>query len=646
MRHKLQLRMSISRQSRLNRSGPGVGLQLGGESRDDVGDQVSARVPRFPRLLFQTSLALLTCPLVLFGSADGQLSAGPSTSVGTVVGMVIDGRTGTPVPEAQVELRPLPIVLPPGSRPNLTALRRRPARPSALSGSDGRFVLSDVPADTYVLVARKGGYAGGYFGQFAPASSYQNFDLRGGERASGIQLRLWPGAVIAGSVRDSKERPATGKVVQAIRITRGMAGVALFPVITTAGVHENGDYRLTGLTTGQYFVRVTTQSPKIGLTLDSDTIPSLAYYPDATLLTDARAVTVVDPGEEQLGVDIRIPEAGRGVPLEGRVVGLSRAYSGLQVRLVAGRATEMIPEGLEISKTNLRPDGTFQFPNVPPGQYIVRILIVPEETRAVFPGIVVTANASGMPVSRPDTHLPIAPPISEPMWCSELVTIMDKPIRGLVLQTNAGARVTGRIVLDPELKLSPAEMTGMTVVSRRAGTAGWNLDGLILGRVEADGTFTSSALPPGRYSVKPFDQATWYTESIMWNGRDVLGEGVEVGTTNINGLVVTLSGRRAAVSGLVKDGAGKIRSDAVIYVYPAESRNWVFGEMAEVRPNRAGEYRLSLSAGRWTLAAAVGHLPSEWQDRDFLKTLTPNGVTVLLKRGEQATAELSAKSIR
>jgi hypothetical protein len=127
----------------------------------------------------------------------------------------------------------------------------------------------------------------------------------------------------------------------------------------------------------------------------------------------------------------------------------------------------------------------------------------------------------------------------------------------------------------------------------------------------------------------------------------VQGEGVDVEGGDITNVVVTLTRQRAVVSGVVHDSSGKARPDASVFVFPAEERNWTFGQMNISRPKGRGEYSQRLSAGTWILVAEVSDLPeSGWfLETGLLRTLLPYGTTVTLTRGENKTVNLSLQEI-
>jgi protocatechuate 3,4-dioxygenase beta subunit len=573
-----------------------------------------------------------------------------TTSV-IIQGRVVDAVGGEAVADAQVTLAPQVQELGPGvQRP----VRSRVPNPSVLTGANGQFVLENLAPGRYVLQARKSGYTGGFYGQYHPAGGYQVFDLHEGEVAANITLRLWRQSVITGTVRSPSGSPVGATVVQAFLLSPTSGGVELQASLYPSRTDDRGEYRLTNLDPGRYLVCAVppdNSSPRnAGLTtqigLPARLAECRAFFPGAMLPTQATTVSISLPGQTVPGVDISVPDSISGQVISGRIEGFPSSCPDAKIRVVLAESSSDLPEGLEMAVAPVASGGSFRFPVLPKGTYFIRGICVPQPDSSL-PGLIIKQTASGIR-PRPDTRTAVARlPKERLMWFSERVEVGDQPTRPLVLQMQEGAVVSGRVLLDSEMQSSMTSDDLIAIpVFARASRNGWNLEGTQLGRVEADGRFISPALPPGKYLVLPMEHGDWYTETETLGGRDVKNEGINLANRDIQDVMVTLTRRRAHLEGVVRDGAGKPRSDAVIYFFPAERRNWEFGEIRELRPNRAGEYSTPLYAGTWVFAAAVGNPPVSWLDWTFLQSLEPRGKKVTLAKGQRMTADLTVQMIR
>ncbi|HUR21038.1 MAG TPA: carboxypeptidase-like regulatory domain-containing protein, partial [Vicinamibacterales bacterium] len=98
---------------------------------------------------------------------EAQRGAGPgpspATSIGLIVGRVVDAATGQPVPEAEVTVAmraPAPPVAMPGGLPG-----GGPTNVRLLTGADGRFMVRDLPAGNVQISVKASGYVNGSYGQ-------------------------------------------------------------------------------------------------------------------------------------------------------------------------------------------------------------------------------------------------------------------------------------------------------------------------------------------------------------------------------------------------------------------------------------------------------------------------------------------------
>jgi hypothetical protein len=594
-------------------------------------------------------LVALVCGVVAVAShprlrARDQKDIGSSES--SITGRVIEADTQAPVADAEVRLGPPmpgPVV---GGLPSAgTGWIGR--LPSVLTGPDGRFAFVGVAAGSYSPHAQKAGYLPGSYGQSHPTGSGLRLDVLSGKTVD-VTLQLWRQAVISGVVRTSRGQPLLGRKVTALRIFR-TEPVGLFATALPVVSDDRGEYRIANLLPGRYLLCVVSEADPLSDRSGRPTSVSItpgacdAFAPNATLPTDATAIALA-AGDERVA-DIDVPGSIGRVSVSGRVEGLPEVYPGTKARLVLANASPDIPAGFQVAVVPLAGDGSFVFPAVAPGAYFVRGLATPPRSSGASDGLDLIEGVYDR-FHRPDARTPIRPlPSQRVMWFEQRIDV-EQPLHDVMAHAMPGATVSGRVALDPQLTLSGADLKAIPVEAWPAPSGGWNLDGVPMGRVEADGTFASAALPPGRYSVVPSNQAgDWYAESVIAGGRDVRYEGLDVAGADIHDVVVTLATQHAVVSGQVRDVDGTPRPDASIFVFPAEERNWLFASPVEFRTDPSGAYTIPLPAGAWILAAAVGRLPEFCCDSDFLHGLAPRVTQISLARGERKTVGLTIQVI-
>jgi hypothetical protein len=437
---------------------------------------------------------------------------------------VIDGDSNEPVQDAEVRLGPPPQPLPPGVRPQ--DLPRQPRPATVLTDQNGQFSFSSVNAGSYTLTTHKAGYILGFYGGTRPLRG-QGFDVYPGENATNVTVRMWRQSVIAGAVRTSSGRPVTGTTVIPWQIVNTREGVSLQRAVVglQGRLDDRGEYRIANLLPGRYLVCL--QSPQAawrgGRQLPGpNLVPGEcdAFYPSGTVPTEAVAITL-GTGEEH-PADIEVPDSIDSVPVSGRVEGLAQIYPKTQVRLVLANGSADVPAGFQVAAVGLQADGSFAFPAVRPGTYLIKGLAMPPTSPSTSPTLEMLQPPSGDflgPQNRPDTRTPIRPlPQERAWWFEQWLDVEHQPVRNLIVHALPGATISGHVVFDPQLVLSGSELEAIPIFARPFGAGGWNLDGLPMGRIEADGSFRSVALPPDRYMVRPLDQGDWYSESD-WGAR-------------------------------------------------------------------------------------------------------------------------------
>lgn len=303
----------------------------------------------------------------LLGSVAIMLATSPAmaqySNTGTVTGHVYCADTQKPARFANIRLRPA---------------EEHEARFGgyfggrggfATTGSDGSFRITGVaPGDYYADVMMPG-----YIQPLADVlSNLETLTPADRDRLSAqltrvsvaanqtanVQVMIYRGGTINGSVAFDDGAPAAGVAVQALILPPNSTGPstqgASFAGFTRTD--DRGQFRLTGLTDGTYIVLAAPRS----------IFP--IYYGNTVERTEAKKVDV-HAGDEITGADIQVPSVGMH-RVSGAVVAqqdghpLSRAS--VQLRLSSG-------DNGTISTTTA-PDGTFTFNAVPDGKFTVVVV--------------------------------------------------------------------------------------------------------------------------------------------------------------------------------------------------------------------------------------------------------------------------------
>jgi hypothetical protein len=205
-----------------------------------------------------------------------------AASTGALTGRIVRASDGTPL--ARVEVRAEPTS---GFEPRI-----------ALTGFDGRFHMTDVPAGQWMLTITKSGYLRMKSGQRTPTQSAKALRVSPGETTS-FDAGMIPGAAITGYVIDELGDPVAGVAVEALR-PRIVDGQRRLTAVARDLTDDTGAYRLHSLARGEYFVsaRLRVGSP------DESSGPTTAlptFFPGTTSLTEAGRISL-RTGEERSGI--------------------------------------------------------------------------------------------------------------------------------------------------------------------------------------------------------------------------------------------------------------------------------------------------------------------------------------------------------
>jgi protocatechuate 3,4-dioxygenase beta subunit len=317
---------------------------------------------------------------------------------GRISGRVVLQGANTPVSGARVILvstsRPIGPMGPPAQ---------------TTSDQDGRFGFDRVSPGTYRLDAQKAG--------FAPpddASRNQTFSVSEGQ-STDVTVRLQKGAAITGKVVDPTGEPVTDARVVVLRHTPMPAGGArglppmprLMPVPSPgAQTNDLGEFRVSGLAPGEYFVAVSPRSAAMFGTAGTSpvrdrkiartTLPT-TYYPGTSDQAAAQPIAVA-AGAEVGNINFAMQAvpafrvSGVVVDEEGRPVG------GAMVMLMGDPRSGMLmgPVGNSMSQ----PNGRFDIDDVPAGSYRANASIMMRVTEsgggsAIGGGAVTWSSSAG-----------------------------------------------------------------------------------------------------------------------------------------------------------------------------------------------------------------------------------------------------------
>jgi hypothetical protein len=517
----------------------------------------------------------------------------------------------------------------------ITAPELRGTR-TALTGADGRYEFPDLPAGRYSIAALKAAYVDWSYGQTEPAGPGKPLVLGDRQTADGVDVGLPRGGVVTGRILDDFGDPVPNALVNLARQQFVQGQRRLVPAGGGAQTNDIGEYRLFGLTPGDYYISATLQrvpsgpTGPFGSTLEGAEARSgyaPTFFPGTTEPAAAQKITVrLSQTTSEINfalLSTRLASiSGTAVDSEGRplasgVVSLTRRGG-------------LVGFGGGAGGGPLHSDGTFTIANVAPGEYVLRV------------------NVNGP--RRPQTGTPQAPP----EFSVATVTVTGEDVSGVRLAPIATVAVSGRVSFEDPVAGQAVKPSTIRVVSQ-AVASGDGAPGLgnpvgLPPAVQDDLTFEMK-LAPGRVALRanvPAAQGAtssgWQVKAVRVNGTDVTDEGIDVGAQGVRGVEIVLTNRSQQISGTVADGRGGAVKDYVVVVFALEAARRIapFNRyFALGRPGDDGRFTIgSLPEGRYFGIALDRTGSLQLQDPDVLESLSRQATPFSLGAGDTSTLDL------
>lgn len=583
----------------------------------------------------------------------------PDSMTGFIAGTVVDAASGKGVPGVTIML---------ARRSGQRGAAVAPSRP-VVTDSQGRFFFNRLTAATYGFAASKPGWT-----DVSPMAAQRTVDVGDGDKVTDVKIPLARLATITGAVRDDAGDVVVGSAMMLFRRAQ-QNGRASWSPTAQASTDDRGVYRFDGLVPGSYLVCVCDRDPvpfdgTVLTTLAAEPIKLMAlaaraakdgsnvasidntlrtyaptFYPSSPTVARAERVTVAS-GEERASVDITAPMV-RALRVSGTVIGADGPLNAAGFTLLASGETDEGAVLTRISPMVVQPDGRFDFVNVPPGNYTLRVMWSPLMPASGPTGAALQFLGSRAPSpGEMGMAMPMpGQPAPTPKVATTAVSVSDRDVTGLTVSLRPGPTITGHIKMANEAPLpAPQEVTRMLLFLAP-------LDSMTVSQQSTftqpspDGTFRITGITPGRYRVTVSNSPSApSTKSIEVGGVDVADLPLDV-TNDLTDVVVTMSpAAMASLRGTVT-GTG-VAAGLTALLFPPDRKLWA-EPVAAVRRFRAapvsrkGEFTMvSLPVGDYLLAVVPDAQFVDWQDPDKLEALSRTAQRITMAEGERKTVEV------
>jgi hypothetical protein len=532
--------------------------------------------------------------ILLLAFCPSMLPQTPAAASARVEGQLVDAGTGDGIRKGWLTLR---------------AADARTTGYTTISDSNGNFVFEDVDPGRYSLVAEHAAYlrATNVRGQITAAA---------GEVVKAGRIALTAQGVISGKVTDEGGDPLPGGVQVQVSRWRwdSQTGVRTLTQIRQTSADDQGNFRLSGLAAGSYFLSAyggrTTAAFDDRTVMRGSEAYTTTYYPGASAPDGATPITVAAGGDvANVNLSLRKVHVAR---LRGAARDVSSGEMANQIAL------HLVPEGgYAISPTTndavaVVQNGVFEFPRVVPGNYAI---VAPDN------------GGSAHLVGRYD------------------VAVGGADVNGILFPLGPGAAVEGRFKgagggfnAATSAESAPA---GFVFALRSADGASLNLAARSEG---ADATQRVSGIPPGRYWVDvrtPPRSANAYVKSIRFGETDATLKPIDIGTGPQPVLEVLISPTGGTVSGTVRNDKGDSTPAAQVVLAPASRELGSIQRLVKTAAAAQGTFSFTgVAPGDYLLLALEGGETGALRDPSFRDALADQGVKVTVQESSMLTIDV------
>lgn len=564
----------------------------------------------------------LACAVLLAGVALAQTPS--ENKPAAVEGKVVNSLTGEPVRKAELTLTTS--LMPDGGAvsvgfdidalgddfkmpDSMPALPKVPKKTyAATSDASGKFNFDNVDAGDYYLQVRRAGFVAETYKPKASLDPEGRLHLTAGQEIHDLAFRLVPQGAVSGKVVDEDGDPVTDAMVLAMKTSYITGRRTLFPG-DNGQTNDRGEFRLGKLAPGRYYLMAEVLAPMNPMAAapppPNDGSPETGYV--ATYFPrylDSQEAEMIDvkAGGDLPGFVIHLQKS-RVVRVKGTAVGADgKPLKQAQVILMAGaRAGSM-------RMATSDPDGKFEIAHVQPGVYTAM-------TMQMF-------GTSG----------------GSPSMTMQTLIVPSENLSDVKLGSLPDASLPGRVTVTGDDKVA---LKGIAV------SLEGEEDGPLMpssARVSDSGAFLLKRVATASYDLKVINvPRSTYVKSILWNGREKLGETLDL-SAGVSGDLQVILGTDGATFDAKVTRDDKPADGATVVLLPEDADRRSGETTRSESTDGAGHVVFKdVRPGSYLAFAWEKVEEGDWFDPAFVKTAANAAVKVTI--GSRDNQHLDLKAI-
>lgn len=505
-----------------------------------------------------------------------------------------------------------------------------------LTNDEGEYIIKSVKAGIYQPIFKVQGILNPSFADrenmLFPQISVDGIS----EVSADVPARR--GGAISGRISYADGEPVIGARVQITRKKEGENETVFRDYgsedNTTYITDDRGIYRMSGLTAGEYYVRVVEPSVNNGsnasvLSYNTSTFTSnsllTTFYPNASEIKEAQAISV-SLGQEQSDISITISNR-RLLKVSGLVVAKNNKLPLKNLQVTFQKITdgyEETPVYYDQSRqTKTDEQGKWAFVDLPKGKYRIR---------AASPQ---SYGDSAKTVRQPK----FAPAVKE-------IEIDGENLIDVILEMSTESSISGSVTVEGD-KEFPGYFRIVAFNEKDRAESSDSINNYRDRNKQQPNkkteTFRIGELSAGKFTLAVNASDEFYVKSIRLNGMDLsnapieLGDGAEVGSVQI-----ILSANTGTLKGKITDFVPKEPTFVVLLPVNRSGLN-VLTNSTQTTPDKNGEFSVQAAPGEYYVVIGTrSNAPKPGKITEWLADLVTDAPKVTVRENETATITLNA----